>query len=199
MPASGSASPGVARLEITVAGSAGALALDAVLLEDGSWLLTWAGFEGEDDEIFWSLVIEGTFTEPQPLTANDVPDIQPSVTAVGNRAILAWNQYDGEEYRVQVSHLVEGRWTEPQAESRGTFEPFLLLQDGSPTLLYYRYSGGDGTWDLLELDETGEVARRGAVPAVSNQRPLVRNVDGDTRLEWPSSSDRRPVAWESDR
>ena len=114
---------------------------------------------------------------------------------LGADALLAWNEYDGDEYRVRVSRLVEGRWIEAWNESGGTFEPFLVLQDGSPMLLYSRYHEGARSWDLAELGGEGEVLRSSSMPMTASDRPLVRTLDGDTQLEWPTSGDRRPVAW----
>ena len=186
-------------LEITTGGDGGALAVDATLLEDGSWLVAWAGSDGEDDEIFWSLVLDGSSTEPLALTQNSVPDILPTVIRLGSNALLAWNEYDGYEYRVRVSRLFEGRWIDAWNESGGTFEPFLVLQDGEPLLLFYRYRDGARSWDLAELGGQGEILRRASMAVTGNDRPLVRKLDGDTQLEWPISRDRRPVEWVNPR
>jgi hypothetical protein len=177
----------------------GALALDAARLADGSWLVAWAGFDGEDDEIYWSLVIEGSATEPVALTDNDVPDVLPSVTAAGPDALLAWNHFDGEEYRVLVTRMSEGRWTEPRAEPRGTFEPVLLERDGVPTLLYFSYRGGEASWNLAELDPEGRALRRSSTAALGRDRPVVRPIDGEPHLQWPTRGDRRRVEWVDER
>ena len=173
----------------------GALALDATQLEDGSWLVVWAGFDGEDDEIYWSLVIGETATSPVALTDNSVPDILPTVTAVGQEALIAWNHFDGEEYRVRVSRMVEGRWDEARSEPRGTFEPLLITRDGVPTLLYFSYRGGEGSWDLTELGPAGEALRRFRAAASGRDRPLVRAIEGEPHLEWSDRAESRRVDW----
>ncbi len=54
------------------------LALTAVTLADGSWLLAWSSYDGEDNEILWS---RWRGAEPMPSqrlgTDNRVPDVTP--------------------------------------------------------------------------------------------------------------------------
>ncbi|HXT50156.1 MAG TPA: hypothetical protein VN811_03885, partial [Thermoanaerobaculia bacterium] len=73
------------------------LALTGTVLADGSWLLAWSAFDGEDDEVVWSLRRgNGRWSAPAPVAAgNAVPDVTPTVRADGDGALLAWTRYDG--------------------------------------------------------------------------------------------------------
>lgn len=175
------------------------LALDAVVLQDGSWLVTWAGYDGNDDEIYTSVVVGDSFTKPLAVTDNLVPDILPTLAVHETGPLLAWNHFDGEEYRVSVLRLIEGRWREGWTEARGTFYPHFQRLEGSPMLMFYRPTSGRRSWELAQIGNGGTVVRRGAAEAVSNERPLVlRREREGARLEWPSKGEARSVTWDRD-
>jgi hypothetical protein len=183
---------------ISVPGPGTQTALDAALLDDGSVLAVWSAFDGRDDEIMWSLGMDGGWTEPSPLSANSVPDIVPTVVASETGAIVSWNEFDSDadEYRVVTSQWVEGRWTEPRAEVGGTLYPELYLLEQRPTLLFLDLSDGRSVWRIQELHpETAEVVRASAVEG-EQSRPLLLQGDSGAYLEWTGSGVRRPVPWE---
>jgi len=174
------------------------LALTAARLHDGSWLLAWSAFDGHDDEIVWSRGHDGVWSRPQPVTNNRVPDITPALTAAGDTALLAWSRYDAAlgQYRVVVSRLSDGRWTPaapagPPGSRFPTFEP---ASDGKVRMLY-RIAAPQG-WEVAELDATGRIGWRAAVPGVESARPIViSNAAGDIAFRWPAAGTERAAAW----
>ena len=154
------------------------LALDATVLADGSWLVVWAGDDGEDDEIVLATVFaDGSFSGPTALTDNLEPDILPTLTAHDTGAMLAWNQFDGEEYRVVVQQLFEGRWRERWVElprlrdetaarlSRLAARPSIRASRSMTASLcssstVSRARAGRGTWSR----STAKVRQRAVVP-----------------------------------
>jgi len=99
------------------------LALAGAVLADGSWLLAWSAFDGNDDEILWSRRAAGTVGANARWTAprraaddNRVPDITPALTAAGDGALLSWSRYDGNDYRLVMARL--GAGSGPQAAAK---------------------------------------------------------------------------------
>ncbi|MDE2975917.1 MAG: hypothetical protein OXU63_00180, partial [Acidobacteriota bacterium] len=77
-------------------------ALDAAVLADGSWLLVWCAFDGEDDELVWrQRQPDGNWVGGRVSTDNGVPDITPRLLVTPDGAAVAWSRYDGSVYRVR--------------------------------------------------------------------------------------------------
>lgn len=148
----------------TVAGPAAGsqTALAGTVLGDGSVLLVWAAYDGEDDEIVWSLRSGGRWSEPARLAGdNAVPDILPAVAPLGGSsdrgAVVAWNRYDGREYRVVLSRWTAGGWSEPvPAGPPGSLYPELRPADDGAELRYEDARRGE--WMALRLDGRGRIA-----------------------------------------
>ena len=143
------------------------LALSATVLEDGTWLVLWAGFDGTDDDIFWSRRLDGIWSKPKRLHAdNRVPDILPTVTATGDSAIAAWSFFDGNDYRIQAAfETVAGR-------------SFLTFRTVVPEV-----------WNLVEFDPAG-TQRQTAVASPFTERPLLVLEQGSpASLQWPWRSE----------
>jgi hypothetical protein len=179
-------------------------ALAATVLDDGSWLAAWSRFDGQDDEIVYSLGFGSSWTDPSPLSANSVPDVLPTLAPTEQGALIAWNQYDGEEYRVVSAQLLEGRWIERETQERGSFHPRFVMDEDRPTLLFYE---AEGTWRVNQMDRTGAVLRTGSAPAESTDRPLLFSSRIELEEEAPStltlrrarSGDRVAPRWEKQR
>lgn len=161
------------------------LALSATVLDDGSWLVLWAGFDGTDDDIFWSRRENGAWSKPKRLHAdNEVPDILPTVTASAAGARAAWSFFDGNDYRVRTARwngrgwelegALAGRGVGPASFETVAGRSFLTFQTVVPE-----------AWNLVEFEDGGE--RRFAKFRESySESPLIV-IDESERatLSWP--------------
>ena len=136
------------------------LALSGAALGDGSVVLAWSAFDGEDDEILWSVRSAGRWSEPARLGAdNAVPDVTPALAALGDGAIAAWSRFDGGEYRLVAARYTGGGWSEPEPlAGPGSLFPELHPGERGPVLLY-RDARRRG-WTALRLDPAGRVTAR---------------------------------------
>ena len=142
------------------------LALAGAALAGGSAVLVWSAFDGEDDEILWSVRSSGRWSEPARLGAdNAVPDVTPAVAALGalgpggEAAIAAWSRYDGSEYRLVAARWTGEAWTAPEPlAGPGSLFPSFHPGRGGPLLLY-RDARRQG-WAALRLDRAGRPTAR---------------------------------------
>lgn len=179
------------------------LALAAAPLGDGSWLLAWSAFDGQDDEIVWSrgrLADPTSWSAPQKATENRVPDITPALAPLGSGAALAWSTFDGREYRTVVARF-EGRGFGPAAPlgGGGALFPSFAREDGALQVLVQKAEPRG--WEVWSLDgEARPVARALAVTAdtAETDRPVVvPGSAGTVTLRWPTSERRREIPLES--
>jgi hypothetical protein len=171
-----------APLEVAPAGPGSQLALAGAVLADGRILLVWAGFDGQDDEI-WAAIGRGPNWSPPVRLGGDnrVPDILPAVVASAAGALVAWSRLDGDEYRLAMAafdgkSFGAARLIGPP----GTLAPSFESIAGSPALLY-RDARARG-WALSEMPRPGEFGRTARADGDSRERPAV-------------SSDRTGVVW----
>jgi len=136
------------------------LALAGAALAGGSAVLVWSAFDGEDDEILWSVRTAGRWSEPARLAADDaVPDVTPAVAALDDGAIAAWSRYDGSEYRLVAARWTGEAWTAPEPlAGPGSLFPSFHPGRGGPLLLY-RDARRQG-WAALRLDRAGRPTAR---------------------------------------
>jgi hypothetical protein len=162
------------------------LALAGAVLKDGSWLLAWAAFDGRDDEIVWSRRIEGEWSPVQPLSVdNQVPDITPAVTAVGNGALISWSRYGDGSYWLRLARFSGGAWRdERQVGDRGSLYPSFATDGGRAALLYLKASQ-PRAWSVLEIDAAGRVRAQASVPSALDRPVMNLEKTGDVRLRWP--------------
>jgi len=175
------------------------LALVGAVLADGTWLLAWSAFDGEDDEIVSARRRPerrgqaGSWEPPRRVSPdNPVPDITPALFATPDGgALLAWSRYDGDQYRLILARFEGDAWVREAPM-------------GGPATLYPSFSGGDGeihlgflaatttrSWNVFELDGTGRILARAALPAVGSgpggdEPALVRTAGGEIGLRWQS-------------
>ena len=166
------------------------LAPRALVLDNSSWLVTWAAFDGEDDEVFWSRRSEGVWTKPARVAVdNSVPDITPRLLAIDGGALLAWSWYDGNDYRMKTSRFLAGRWTKPESfGEKGSLYPS-VIQTGDGGLLLYK-TVAPASWTVLAFDLQGVASRRAIVDDDTEDRPLV--VIDETRgalLRWQGAEE----------
>ena len=171
---------------VSPVGAGTQIAIDGAVLADGSWLLVWSAYDGNDDEILWSRRVGGRWSEPAVLhEPNEVPDITPALVATGRGALAAWNWFDGKTYRVRMAGFEDGGWRElGLADPAGGVSPGLTAhQDG--LLLLYR-TAVPPTWTLIHLDERGAILRTAVVEKETTSRPGLAPEDGLAAvLEWP--------------
>jgi len=161
------------------------LALSAAVLNDGSWLLAWAGFDGQDDEILWSRWSgEGWSTPARVGSDNAVPDITPHLLATRRGALLAWSRYDGNDYRVSMAHFDGSSWSEPRTVGpRGSLYP-TLSEDGQQLLLLYQ-KAVPRSWAVAELDSAGHFLRQAEVATMRSERPIIGKLSArEIALVW---------------
>ena len=171
---------------VSPAGPGTQIAVDGVVLADGSWLLIWSAYDGDDDEILWSRRVGERWTEPALLhRPNQVPDITPALVATGRGALAAWNAYDGSTYRVRLAAFEDGGWRELEfASPAGAVDPSLTA-GGEGALLLYR-TVAPVAWRLHELDGRGTVLRSAVAAMETTTRPgLVPDEAMAPVLEWP--------------
>ncbi len=169
--------------------------LTATLLNDGSWLLAWSAFDGQDDEILWSHYRDGTWSEPREVCCgNQTPDITPTLTAVGSSgALLAFSHFDDGQYSVLLSFFDGQGWSEPRPVApRGSVRPSLDQLGGEPVLLYRRPAVGH--WEAAELGPAGHVHRRIELPASSTATPILVS-QGPDGIEISHAGAKSKVDW----
>lgn len=176
------------------------IALTGAVLSDGSWLLAWSAFDGQDDEIVWSLRAGNAWLPVRRLSpGNAVPDITPAVTATaGNGALIAWSRYDGKGYQLRTARFDRGEWQgERPAGPSGSLYPVFLGESGKTRLLYM--DAWPRAWSLLDLDADGRVRAKATVPS-SDDRPVVTfQKNGEVRMRWTSRKEEVKAAWEKVR
>jgi len=174
------------------------LSLDASVLADGSWLLVWSAFDGEDDEIVAARRSRGAWEKPERIAAdNRVPDITPALTPTRDGALVAWSRYQGGSYALVRSAFDGQSWRELAGVERGGLYPLFRGEVAQPDLLFFdpRRAG----WTVLELDERGAVVRRAEAAGPASDAPpvMVRDQDG-VRLR-ASSGEEFTGRWRSPR
>jgi hypothetical protein len=182
-------------VEIAPPGPGSQLALTGARLADGRLLLAWAGFDGEDDEIWaaWSTP-DGRWTRPARIGGdNRVPEITPDLVAVGDGALVAWSRFDGAEYQLVVARFDGARFGPPRAigepgSTDGTFEP-----SSAGLALLYR-DARRGSWALVELAADGAPGRVSRLEAGAAERPAVRW--GARGPHWALGARTAATAWE---
>ena len=165
------------------------LALAGAVLEDGSWLLVWTGFDGEDDETLFSHRVQGIWSTPELVHAdNQVPDITPALVALSDGAVAAWSWFDGGDYRIKTARFDGQDWTvnEPIG-GKGSVYPTLVSTELGAQLLFHTVA--PETWTVVEVDARGLLSRITSLPKGTLSRPLLLGPTSDeARFAWPSET-----------
>jgi hypothetical protein len=174
---------------VSFPGPGSQLALTGAVLTDGSWLLAWSAFDGQDDEIVWSRRAAGAWQPVKRLYPdNSVPDITPALAATADGgALIAWSRFDGHAYQLRMARFDragDGRWTgEHAAAPSGSLYPAFV---GGTRLLYL--TAVPRAWSVLDLDAAGRVLSRASIAADATlDRPAVSFDGGQVRMRWPAA------------
>jgi hypothetical protein len=165
------------------------IALAGAVLADGSWLLAWSAYDGEDHEIVWARRTAQGWSPARPVSkGNAVPDITPALAATGTGALLAWSRYDGESYRLQLARFDSNSWKDerPVAPS-GSFHPSFhpSVKDAPDHLYLLHQTALPRSWSVLELAPSGKVLRRASALSALMERPVLSvDAEGGLRLRW---------------
>lgn len=164
------------------------------VLEDGSWLLVWTAFDGQDSEVLFSRRQGAGWTGPESIhLPNDVPDILPDVVPVEGGALATWSWFDGSDYRLKSARLVGDRWTvSAPFGGKGSGEPSFFRTADRILLLYS--SVIPMSWSVVEVDSRGHRRRQAVAPVDTYRRPLLVLGDEDEGLlRWPEHD--HPLTW----
>jgi hypothetical protein len=162
---------------VAPAGPGRQLAPAGTRLPDGRLVLIWAGFDGQDDEIWLS--VRSVSGQPAAWSVparvaddNATPDITPAIAPLGRGALLAWSRFDGSEYRLMTARFDGERVTGARyAAPPGTLYPSIEAGPSGPALLFRDAARSD--WVLAELDSEGGLSRTARIAGESDDRPLV--------------------------
>lgn len=161
------------------------LALAGTRLADGRLLLIWAGFDGVDDEIWWSVRASAGAGWSRPARVADdnaTPDITPALATEGQGALVAWSRFDGSEYRLMTARfdgtaMTAAAW----AADPGTLFPS-FERGASELALLYRNARHE-RWAVARVDRTGRLGRAAELELESVERPLVAIERGTVHWE----------------
>ncbi len=172
---------------VSFQGPGSQLALTGAVLADGSWLLAWSAFDGQDDEIVWAHRQGDAWQPVRRLTNNSVPDITPALAATADGgALIAWSRFDGKGYQIRMARFnVRGGdgWSDehPAAASGSLYPTFL-----GPSRLLYLDAAAPRSWSVLDLDPEGWVKAKASV-ASTLERPAVAFEGSQVRMRWPAA------------
>jgi hypothetical protein len=161
------------------------MALRGVVLPEEKILLTWSAFDGEDDEILWSLRQPSGRWWP-PIRAHDdnqVPDITPALLASEERVFLAWSRFEAGEYRTRLAVFEGSGFRELGWVGEGGMLFPEFVENSGPPVLLLRNVRRPG-WTFLELNSQGKTSRRLDVEASEPKAPKVIRTPAGLRLQW---------------
>ncbi len=128
--------------------------LAATVLDNGTWILAWTRFDGQDDEVVWASGDGFKFRRPTPLhRGNGVADILPSLAANGNQATAAWSREDGDRYILEMTHFDGQRWSKVNLDPVTAVGPQLHQKDDQLLISLWTQRGGHSTWALAKLTQ----------------------------------------------
>ena len=171
--------------------------LVATGLPDGSWMLAWSAFDGQDDDILWSQGRDDHWTPPRRIGQNNsVPDIMPTLVVTGNGALLAWSRVIDGQYQILLSRFDGANWSAPSLVGPpGSLQPRFAVRDGGLHLLYHH--AWPAAWAVADLAPSGRIRRDAILAEDQPDRPvLVGSSSRSAELRW-SRHGRRSLSWEA--
>lgn len=173
--------------------------LVATELPDGTWLLAWSAFDGQDDDIMWSRGRNGRWSAAHRVSQNNsVPDVMPTLVATDNGALLAWSRMIDGQYQILLSRFDGGSWSTAQPIAPpGSLEPRFAVRNGGLHLLFHH--AWPAAWTVADLTPTGRIQRIAILAEDQPSRPvLVDSSNRSVELRWPDQG-RRSLTWEAVR
>ena len=170
-------------------------ALQAIRLQDGSWLAVWSAYDGQDDEIMWSRGSRQGWSPAKAITGNAVPDITPVLRLVPGGVLAVWSFYDGNDYRLRSARFEDWSWTDGGVfGGKGASHPF-FAEVGAQTLVSFRQVEPE-SWALVELADSGQPKRQVTLPTATRRPPEILSIDDQAvTIEWSSTdAGRTPVS-----
>jgi hypothetical protein len=171
--------------------------LVATALADGSWLLAWSAFDGNDDDILWSRGRGGQWSSARRVTQNDtLPDVTPTLIATGNGALLSWSRLINGEYQVVLARFDGTNWSPPSALGpRGSLDPRFVLRDDTLHLIFR--NAWPAGWTVADVAATGRMQRIAILAGKQASSPvLMRSVGDSVELQWPHQAS-KTQRWEA--
>jgi hypothetical protein len=188
--------------QVSSRGPGSQVALHGVTLPDGSWLLTWAAFDGVDTEIVWSLHQGSGWLPVRQLSPpNDTPDSLPKLIAWDGGARVTWGRVEGNTYRVVTQEYRDGEWGPLEVVGgAGTLRPYYHVADGRLFLLYQESGLGEPPpggrlWTVVEMDRAGRPLRRATAPVRGVEPPVL--APGRNALLAPGAPGASESGWRS--
>lgn len=165
---------------VAAPGPGSQLAAAGAALPDGSILVVWSAFDGEDDEILWSLRSGGSWSAAARVAAdNAVPDITPALALDDGRPLAVWSRFDGKGYSLVLSRFASGSWSEPTPVApTGSLFP-RLRTSAEGLLVVYRDVPASG-WSVVRLDRQLRPAARATIETSGEEEPVLVGVDRET-------------------
>ena len=150
------------------------VALDAVTLADGRYLLTWSAYDGTDTEILYMVGDGESWSRPRRVhDGDDTPDSFPTLVATPAGAVVAWNSLEGHTYAVMTSTFDGEGWSAPRRLVAAPGVEPAWARGADRPLLSFRQRG---QWVLVEAASDGSARRRTTAPELS-ERPTVLALD----------------------
>jgi hypothetical protein len=171
--------------EVSPRGPGAQMALAGTVLPDGDWLLLWAGFDGEDDEILWSRRSREAWSVPSRVHSdNSTPDITPTVVATNGGALAAWSVLHDGHYRLRLARWTDGVWqTSPPSGGKGSLYPRAFLSTSGLEIVHL--SVIPEGWSVIEFDHDGfELGRRHTMETTLDRPLLLELTSAGPQLRW---------------
>lgn len=140
----------------------------AAMDKDGKVWLVWAGYNGISDDIYYTTWNGDSFDTARPLTANDVPDIQPilGIDEETGHPRLQWQQFAENGYITVEASWNGSTWSKPvelpapaaATETTAPVEPALSATPRSLSLKKAGFTAAT-TRDSRTADHAGQAEK----------------------------------------
>ena len=165
--------------QVSAAGPGSQLGLSGVVLADGSWLLVWSAYDGQDDEIVVRRRTDAGWSAIESLTQNEVPDVTPAVQSTPRGALVAWSGFRGSGYQVEVQVVaIDGEslrlepvdGAAPSTLGRGLYPSWVDV--GDRAVLRW-IEARPRAWRLAHIDDRAVVVSSGRAEVAHRTAPAV--------------------------